>query len=173
MRAAIFGTLCLAIFATVASAQDVIYDFDKSANFATYKTYARIPGTELGDELNHKRIVAAVETQLKAKGLTRTDASGNPDVLVAYHASIDVDRRLTASGFGGHPLGGPRSGSARVEDVFIGTLAIDLVDAHTRTLVWRSMARKELDVEAKPEKREKNLARATDKLLKNYPPSER
>ena len=42
-----------------------------------------------------------------------------------------------------------------------------------KTLVWRGVASKTLDTEAKPEKQEKNLKKAVDKLLKNYPPKEK
>jgi hypothetical protein len=37
-------------------------------------------------------------------------------------------------------------------------------------LVWRGLASKTLDPKAKPEKQQKNLAKAVKKLLKNYPP---
>jgi hypothetical protein len=36
--------------------------------------------------------------------------------------------------------------------------------------VWRGVASKTLDPEAKPEKQEKNLRKAVAKVLKNYPP---
>jgi hypothetical protein len=38
------------------------------------------------------------------------------------------------------------------------------------SLIWRGVASKTLDTEAKPEKQQKNLAKAVAKLLKNYPP---
>jgi hypothetical protein len=39
-----------------------------------------------------------------------------------------------------------------------------------KSLVWRGAASKTLDTNAKPEKQQKNLAKAMAKLLKNYPP---
>ena len=39
-----------------------------------------------------------------------------------------------------------------------------------KTLVWRGVASKTLDAEAKPEKQQKNLKKAVEKMLKNYPP---
>jgi len=36
--------------------------------------------------------------------------------------------------------------------------------------VWRGAASKTIDENAKPEKQQKNLAKAVAKLLKNYPP---
>ena len=40
----------------------------------------------------------------------------------------------------------------------------------SKTLVWRGAASKTLDTRAKPEKQQKNLAKAMAKLFKNYPP---
>jgi hypothetical protein len=39
-----------------------------------------------------------------------------------------------------------------------------------KALVWRGTASKTLDERAKPEKQQKNLTKAVNKLLKNYPP---
>jgi hypothetical protein len=36
--------------------------------------------------------------------------------------------------------------------------------------VWRGTASKTLDPKAKPEKKQKNITKAVQKLLKNYPP---
>ena len=143
-----FGTLvataALAV-GTVVVAQDVTYDFDKTARFAAYRTYAWVRGTEL-DGFNHARIVGAIETQLAAKGLSNVGADANPDVYVAYHAIVERERQLTASGTGGYPFA-LRSGTARLEDILTGTLALDVIDAQTKTIVWRGIATKELDTD--------------------------
>ena len=39
-----------------------------------------------------------------------------------------------------------------------------------QALIWRGVASKTLDQNAKPDKQQKNLAKAVTKLLKNYPP---
>ena len=44
------------------------------------------------------------------------------------------------------------------------------MDASTKAIIWRGMASKDIDVKAKPEKREKNINRTAEKLFKNYPP---
>ena len=54
--------------------------------------------------------------------------------------------------------------------LYIGTLVLDMYDPAKKQLVWRGTASKTLDANAKPEKRQKNLQKATAKLLKNYPP---
>ena len=174
MRIATFAfTACLALVGTVVFAQSVTYDFDRSANFTRFRTYTWVRGTNLNDQLNHQRIMRAVDAQLAARGFSKVEAVGNPDVLVAYHASFDRNLEINASGWGGYRFAGPRSGTARVEEVVVGTLAIDMMDAQTRNIVWRGMATRELDANAKPEKKEKNINKAAEKIFRNYPPVSR
>jgi hypothetical protein len=92
-------------------------------------------------------------------------------VLVAYHASFSRDLEINgyASGWGGYRWGPARTGTARVEQVTVGTLVIDLVNAKSNTIVWRGIATKDLDPKASPEKRDKNINKAAEKLFKNYP----
>ncbi|PYX68017.1 MAG: DUF4136 domain-containing protein, partial [Acidobacteria bacterium] len=47
---------------------------------------------------------------------------------------------------------------------------LDMYDSANHDLVWRGLARKTISPKAKPEKQEKNLAKAVRKVLKNYPP---
>ena len=173
LRIATFiATLSLMLLGALASAQNVTFDFDRATDFSKIKSYAWVRGTNLKDELNHKRIVNAVDVQLASKGLVKVETSANPDVLVAYHAIFDRNLQINgfSSGWGGFRFGGNWSGSARAEEMLIGTLAVDMRDAKTRTVVWRGMARKDVDAKASPEKREKNISKAVEKLFKNYPP---
>jgi hypothetical protein len=173
MRTTTFvATASVMLLGTIALAQNVTSDFDKSADFSRFKTYTWVRGTNLDDELNHKRIVNAIDTQLASKGFAKVDSSANPDVLVAYHASFDRDLEINgfSSGWGGYRFGAGRSGSARIEEILVGSLAVDIVDAKTKSIVWRGMASKEVDVKASPDKRDKNINRAAQKLFQNYPP---
>jgi len=174
--ATMLTTLGLALMSAGASAQNVTWDYDKEADFTRYRTYTWVPGTNLGDEFNHKRVMAAVDAQLAAKGMRRVEANENPDMLVAYHASFDRDLQINASsfdtgGWGGYRFGSNRTGSARVQEILVGTLIVDLVDAGTRDVVWRGIANKEVDVKADPEKRDRNMNQAAEKLFRKYPPA--
>jgi hypothetical protein len=173
MRTRIFMTMVsVALLGTMAVAQNVTYDFDKAADFSRFKTYAWVRGTPVNDPLNDTRIVNAIDSQLTSHGFSKVDAAAGPDVLVAYHASFDKDLQINgfSSGWGGYRFGPARSGSARVEEIVVGTLAVDVVDAKTKTIVWRGIATKDIDVKASPEKRDRNIKKATEKLFKNYPP---
>jgi hypothetical protein len=67
----------------LAAAQDTTYDYDRSAPFAQYRTYAFKQGTSSGDQLIDARIISAIETQLNFKGLRKVNAS--PDVIVDFN----------------------------------------------------------------------------------------
>jgi hypothetical protein len=172
MRIAPLMTAVTFALGTMALAQSITYDFDKSTNFSRFRTYAWVRGNVLADELNHNRVVNAVSAQLAAKGLTRVEASAGPDLLVAYHATFDKDLQISgfSSGWGPYRFAG-RSGVARAEEILTGTLAVDMVDAQSKTIIWRGMASKEIDVKADPSQRERNINRAAERLLKNYPPA--
>ncbi|MGA7460477.1 MAG: DUF4136 domain-containing protein, partial [Candidatus Korobacteraceae bacterium] len=63
-----------------AFAQKTHINFDKSTNFASYKTYMweKSPNPAQGDW--DQRVIADVDKQLQAKGLTKVDS--NPDLWV-------------------------------------------------------------------------------------------
>jgi hypothetical protein len=48
-----------------------------------------------------------------------------------------------------------------------------MYDPAAKQLVWRGKATKTLDLKAKPDKRQKALAKGATKLLKNYPPKQK
>jgi len=54
--------------------------------------------------------------------------------------------------------------------VYIGQLDLSMYDPAAKQLVWRGTASKTLDPKAKPEKKQKNINKAVEKLLKKYPP---
>jgi len=169
---AIVAAIAIACMSAVAFAQNITFDFDRGANFGKFKTYTWVRGTNVADELNHKRVTRAIETQLAAKDLSPVQATENPDLLVAYHATFDNDIQINgfSSGFGPYRFGGSRSGTAIVDEILVGTLAVDLVDASSKTIVWRGVAVKEVNVKANADKRDKNINKAAEKLFKNYPP---
>jgi hypothetical protein len=161
-------------------AQKTSYDFNKAANFSAFKTYAFKDGTKAGQELVDARIVSAIETELAAKGFTKSES--NPDVFVVYHIAVDKQKDIStySSGYGGGygaygwgwGGGGWAGGTTttQVRDILIGTLIIDIADAKAKELAWRGMGVKEVNVQAKPEKRDKSISEAVKKIFKNYPP---
>jgi hypothetical protein len=174
MRIATFLTAAtLTLAGTIALAQSVTYDYDRTTNFARLRTYAWVRGTGVDDELNHKRIVSAVDGQLAARGLREVPPGAGPDVLVSYHATFDTDLVVTGQSSGaawvGPRFGAIRTGSVRAHEVVIGTLAVNLMDAQTRTTVWRGTATKDVSPKASPEKRDRNIENAVARIFRHYP----
>ena len=172
------AAITLLVAPAVIIAQKTSYDFEKSANFTAFKTYAHKQGTPVGQSLIDDRIVAAIETQLAAKGFTK--AASDPDVFVVYHMAFDKEKDIStySSGYGGYGpygwgWGGGWSGgttTTQVRDILMGTLVIDMADARKGQLVWRGMGVKEVNTQANPEKRDKSINKAVEKIFKNYPP---
>jgi hypothetical protein len=172
MRIAVFATgVWLTLLGTIAFAQSVTYDYDRSARFSTYSTYAWTRGTELTDEPNHTRVVRAIDVALAAKGLEWVELGASPDVLVAYHACFDENLEISGSVSGSGPfsLSGDRCGGARGQPVVMGTLVVDISESRTGAIVWRSLASSDIKPTDKPESRDKKIAKATKKMFMKYP----
>jgi hypothetical protein len=83
-RSILLAIAFLAAGVTATVAQDVRYDYDKDKDFSKFKTYkwVSIKDADQADELTSKRLMAAVDTELAAKGLTKTDSETADLILV-------------------------------------------------------------------------------------------
>ena len=182
-KVAVFALGMLLAGATSALAQDVRYNYDKQANFASFKTYkwVDVKSGKVND-INEKMIRAAVDAELGKKGLTKTEAA-TADLYVAYQAAVDTEKQYTSfdTGWGYGPGwygggwygGGGGMTTGTTSTIYVGQLAIDMYQTSNKSLTWRGVVSKTLDAKAKPEKQEKNLGKAVAKLFKNYPPVEK
>jgi hypothetical protein len=173
------NTLVFALCAVgSAVAQDVRYDYDPAADFTKYKTYRWVqhPDSLQLDQLTLTQLGAAFDAELSKKGLQK--ASGETsDLVFVYQIATQQEKSLTAfsSGWGYGPGwryggGGYTTTTATTETIVNGSVALDMYDAATKKMIWRGVATKTLDPGAKPDKRRKNMAKAAQKMLKNYPP---
>jgi hypothetical protein len=71
-------------------------------------------------------------------------------------------------GLGGWRWGGFGETTTTVQNYRVGTLVLDMYDAKTKQLVWRGAASDTLS--DKEEHNEKDLDKAVDKMLKDFPP---
>jgi hypothetical protein len=171
---ALFGLLS---FSVALTAQDVTYNYDQSANFSKFKTYkwVSIKDAMQPDQLIDQQIKAAIDAELAKKGLSKTD-DDKADLYVGYQLALGQEKQLNSYNTGGGGWGyGARWGggmtTTTTSTIHIGTLVLDMYDPAAKQLVWRGQAQKTIDANAKPDKRQKNLAKAVAKLLKNYPPA--
>ncbi len=180
-----FAVLVFSLFvlgATVTVAQDVRYDFDKDKDFSKYKTYKWVPikGADQPDELTTRQVTAAFDTELATKGFTKTD-SDTADLYIGFQTAIGSEKQFTSystdwgygGGWGRGWYGGGMGSSTTygsTSTVYVGQLDLSIYDPAQKQMVWRGVATKTLDPKAKPEKKQKNITKAVQKLLKNFPP---
>ena len=127
--------------APIVHAQTTSHDFDRTTDFSKFRTFARESVTPAVEPFLDKRIVAAIESQLIARGLTKNEA--NPDLYVLYLVASGVQKTVTGSGSSLGPFvwqGGLDTFNARLNDIRVGALIIDVTDATRRELVWRGSA---------------------------------
>ena len=168
---ALFGMTL--VFAGMASAQQVKTDYDRSANFALYKTYSW-EHVETKDPLNVDRIKHAVNTVLAARGWTMVD-SGADVAVVAMEITRDQQTLNTfydglGGGWGWRRFGGGGFGEATTTtDTYkVGTVVVDLFATKTKQLIWRGAASDTLSNNS--DKNIKNLNESVDKMFKHFPP---
>ena len=165
--------LALALLScSVALAQDVTTNSMPGTNFAKYHTYkwVKVEGASYPNQIVDAQIKASVDSQLAAKGLTKVD-NDKADLYVAYQASIDQEKQWNAYGMGGGLRWGGGMATAQSSTISNGTLVLDMYDPSTKQLVWTGRVTKTLDPGANQGKKQKNLDKAMQKLLKNFPPS--
>jgi hypothetical protein len=157
-------------------AQEVQFDYDRSANFGAYKTYQWIDYREVPveDQILDRDIKRSVDAQLASKGLRRVESGG--DLVVGYKAAVSQEKEFNSlGGWGGPggfgwPIGGWGNTRVTTSTIEVGKLIIGMFDPATKQLVWRGSASKTLDIKKDPDKNYRNLEKAMAKLFKSYPP---
>ena len=160
MKIRIFAVVACVLLAAAVYAQKVTTDSNPSAPFGSYGRYAWTDGTPAPNPLVEQRIHAMVNAELAWRGLTE---SNTPELFVATHAVTQQHPQLIVNGFGWGP-----GAATSVETYAMGTLVVDLYDAHTRQMVWRGVAND--SVSAKPDKNTQRISKALQKMFAKYPP---
>lgn len=178
----LFSMVVLVLTCGFAAAQDVRYNYDKSEDFSKFKTYAWVPLKDAQplNDITRKEIMAAVDSNLASKGLTKVEQPEKADLYVGMQAAVGQEQEFTTyssgwnygPGWYGRGWYGPSgtTTTGQISTIYTGQLTLDFYDAAKHDLIWRGVASKTIDPKAKPEKQKKNLDKAVAKLLKNYPP---
>ncbi len=175
-------TLILALLGTavvLGSCASVNYvtDFDRNHDFSSDHTFAwyRLPPRPGRDaprrapnDIVAARIRRSVTSTLESKGLTSSPA-GSADLLVTYN--IALQRRMHVySGGWGHPYygccGWGGGGYTTTRVVTEGTLIVDILDAKSRSLVWRGIAEGAFTA---PNPDEATVVKIVSRLLAEFP----
>ena len=147
----------------------VVTDFDSSANFSNYKSFAfsksQIEKIEISD-LDKKRILSSIENQMQSKGYV---SSASPDLII----SIDTKSRedVYINRYNDYPyygwFGPTMSTTYRPSSRIVGLLYIDIIDAKTGSLLWQSNGSGSLS--SNKLSRDELINNFVSKLLENYP----
>lgn len=174
------------LFLSSCTSVRVLSDYDKNANFNSYKSYAfyktGIDKAQISD-LDKKRILRAIETEMSAKGFVK---STTPDVLVSIFTKereqVDVYNNYWGGGgfgwgwspwyWGGGfgPGMGWGGGGNNVSTRTQGSLYIDLIDAKNKELVWQGKGDGTLNNTKKIEKKEMRIKEFVSEIMTQYPP---
>lgn len=140
--------------ACVTTSPKIRTDYDRAANFASYRTWNFAP--ELGtDRAGYSTLITAhfrtaVSREMLARGYVLSDE--NPDLIVNFFTSVRERTRVVASpevtigtGYYSYRYGLYTTWPLYGRDVTtttyrIGTASIDVVDAARRQLVWEGVA---------------------------------
>ncbi len=178
MQRTIFASVGIALlFASASVAQQVKTDYDRSANFSQYKTYSW-EKVQTKDQLWVDRIKEAVNTALAAKGLTPVESGGDMAIVAIEMTKNQQTLNTFYDGFGGGwgwrrgaGFGGFGDATTTTDTYKVGTLVVDLFDAHAKKLIWRGSASDTLS--DKSDKNIKNLDKGVQKMFDHFPPGQK
>ncbi|WP_179020908.1 DUF4136 domain-containing protein [Winogradskyella forsetii] len=162
----------------------VASDYDREANFDTYKTFAFFkPGIDKAEinDIDKRRILRAIEAELMAKGMTKSE---NPDMLVSIFTKSNqrVDIYNNSWGAGAWGWGGFNRwgwgwgpgmgwGGNNVSTTTEGMLFIDFIDANKKELVWQGSGTGYL-VTRNVDKKEARIKEFVSKTMEQFPPAQ-
>jgi len=175
-----YSKLIIVVFALVlssCSAIKVTTDYDTQADFSNLKTFAFYkPGIDKADisDLDKKRILRAIETELLAQGFTKSE---NPSMLVSFFTKsrerVNVNQNYNVGygwGFGWNPwMMNGMNNNVNVSQFTEGTLFIDFIDKEKKELVWQGVGTGALKMDNR-EKKEERIKLFVKEIISRFPP---
>lgn len=157
-------------------------DYDHTANFSEFKTFAVYDlKAQQGqvNQLNADRVTNAIRAEMIAKGFTE---SANPDLkvnavsILKNKTSVSADTNFYGYGgmyrpygyWGGGAMMGGANTTFNTYDYVDGSLVIDIVSAKSQKLVWQGIGNAEID--SKPDNPEEFINNSIKKILAGFPP---
>ena len=170
--------LTLVILFSSCSAVKVAVDYDSKVDFKKYKTFAfyktGIDKAKISD-LDKKRILRAIESELSLLGLVKSE---NPDMLVSIFTKsrekVNVNQNNNFGygfGWGWNPWmwNGMNNNSMNISQYTEGTLFIDFIDKQKKELVWQGVGTGALKIQ-NLEKKEARVKEFVKEIVSKFPP---
>ena len=174
----ILAAAVLVLSTSVVVGQKVTVDVDRTANFSTFKTFGWAEGMVARNPIISQMIISAVESELTARGLTKS--ADHPDIKVAVVAAVGIDIQTVGPSWNiNYVTWGGYTNPAAVMNISTGTLLVDLVDTQKDIGVLRGVAKETLtrsvsaDVTRDAKSVEKLIKKAVSKIFKKYPAQNR
>ncbi len=164
------------------------YDYNQKIDFSTFKTYDWIPFPKdmPASSMDRARFITSVEVSLASKGISQS--SSNPDFLIATHYGkknkLDINdwgysyaantyySGSNSSKFGRYGFGSDYSSNGGISayEYEQGTLIIDFVNAKSKKLAWRAVAKSIVNPASDPAKQSEKINSAVSEILSAFPP---
>jgi len=154
------------------------HDYDPDANFASYTSFSWMENQDVEKANQAKagpfandRIHKNIDKELSGKGLARQDDGG--DLLVIYYLNGKQVTEVMRTSYGGADMWASArvgGGDAVVTEVNEGMIIIDLLDAKSKTLVWRGTGENAMKADASTEEIYNQLDKVIKKVMGEYPP---
>jgi len=163
-------TVC-ALFLLVAApvfAQQVSVNYNHSASFAQYHTYAW--GSNNTNQIRNSILAQVaqqdIEAAMQSKGLQKVMENQNPDLILT--ASGGEREQTSYSAWGMRGIGGGMGGITPEQNVEA-TMVVSLYDTKAQSLIWRGIAQNTLSNNGN--KNQQMVEKAVQKMFKQWPKS--
>jgi hypothetical protein len=150
---------------------EVDVDYDKEVDFSRYTSYSWEEGTPAPAAIE-VLIHNTVDAELQGKGLEKVEEGGHLHVIT--HASVEETRTVEVDTFGyagvrwrGWRRWGPTEVVVNVDELRVGMVIVDLIDAESGELVWRGVGRSTVDSD--PGRTRKRIEKAARKMFRKLP----
>lgn len=174
-----FSLILVFMFFVSCSSVSVVTDYDTNVDFKKYKTFAFFKsGIDKADisDLDKKRILRAIESELLSKGFTKSE---NPDFLVSIFTKSRERVNVSQTnygynwGWGWNPwMWGGGMNNVNVDQFTEGTLFIDFIDKERKELIWQGVGSGALKMENR-EKKELRIKEFVKEIISKFPPEEK
>jgi hypothetical protein len=170
LATALFG---VALAGTPILAQTVTIDYDHSVNFNKLQTYSwgKIHATDPSVE---DRISIAANRDFRSKYMTEKSSGGDLTIVVVEATESKqefVDFYAGLSGFSWQRAwgsGGFLDSPAKIQEVPLDTLILDMYDTKTHKLLWRGIVTEPMVKSV--DKNDQKMDKAVTQLISKFPP---
>ncbi len=154
----------------------VNYDYEKSTDFSTYKTYHFYKEINSGlSQLDEKRLVNAIDSVMQAKGYSLSETA---DFFININSDQFENNNRNAVGIGVGGTGGNVGGGVSVgipvgRNTVTRQIQFDFIDENKQQLIWTATSESNFSPNASPTKRKEKFKAIVVKVLCEFPPDKK